>query len=98
KPIASTALVFIRKLYAIETEINEFSPELKLRERQEKSVPILEKFHDWLVLHKDQVLPKSPTGKAINYTLSICEKLVEFSRNGAVPMGRVGMWREFLAV
>ena len=86
KPIASTALVFIRKLYAIEAETKDLSPELRLKERQEKSVPILERFHDWLTLHRDEVVPKSPTGKAINYTLSIWSKLGEFSRNGSVPM------------
>ncbi|MES2875017.1 MAG: IS66 family transposase [Bacteroidota bacterium] len=86
KPLASTALIFIRKLYAIEADIKEFSPELKLATRQKKSVPILEEFHNWLVLNRDEVVPKSPTGKAINYTLSIWGKLVEFSRDGCVPI------------
>jgi transposase len=86
KPLASAALVFIRKLYAIETEIKDFSPEQKLAARQEKSVPILDKFQDWLTLHRDEVVPKSPTGKAIQYTQSIWEKLTEFTRNGSVPM------------
>jgi transposase len=86
KPLASEALAFIKKLYAIEKRIKGWSAEDILKERQKESVPILEKFLSWLEQQKDQLPPKSPTGKAISYALSNWDKLIQFSRDGRVPI------------
>lgn len=86
KPLASEALAFIKKLYAIEKRIKGWSPEDILKERQSESIPILEKFLCWLEKQRDQLPPKSPTGKAISYALSNWEKLTQFSRDGRLPI------------
>lgn len=75
-------------MYAIEVELKTMDVDQKLRIRRENSLPLLEKFYEWLVTQKDENLPNSPTGKAIKYTLSNWEKLTEFSRNGLVPLDK----------
>jgi transposase len=86
KSLAETALSFIKKLYEIERKIKDESPEVILKDRQEKSVPILEEFHNWLLATAPIVLPKSHIGKAISYTLNQWDKLTVFSKNGKVPI------------
>jgi transposase len=71
------ALGVIRQLYAVEREAAEQAGErelsrlefegLRLRLRQEKSVPLLKSFEKWLEQQAAAVLPKSPLGEAIGY-------------------------------
>ncbi|RZA27441.1 MAG: IS66 family transposase [Proteobacteria bacterium] len=84
--LAASALTYIRQLYAIEESIRELSADEILRVRQKSSLPILDKFFDWLIVQKNQVLPNSPTGKAIGYAISNWSKLIEFSLDGHVPI------------
>lgn len=86
KAIASTALGFIRQLYAIEKSIKGEDPSQILKFRTEKSVPILATFHKWLEEQATVVLPKSPTGKAISYTINQWAKLNYYASDGAVPI------------
>ena len=44
--------------------------ELIVVERQERSKPILNSFHDWLQTETPKVLPKSPVRSAMEYSLS----------------------------
>jgi transposase len=84
--LAETGLSFIKALYKIEREIKEDTPEKKLEVRKEKSVPILEEFHTWLLATASIVLPKSYIGKAVNYALNQWEKLIVFSTNGSISI------------
>ena len=86
KPLASTALGYIRELYKIERSIKDESPEKKLLARQTHSRPILDKFKEWLDEKSQTVVPKSLTGKAISYALNQWDKLIIFSANGNVPI------------
>jgi transposase len=86
KTLAETALSFIKDLYAIEREIKSEKPEKILEVRREKSIPILNKFHEWLLATSPIVLPKSHIGKAITYALNQWDKLIVFSTNGKVPI------------
>ena len=65
KIIATPALNFIKKLYAIEAKIKGRPPAEILKIRQEMSVPILDSFLNWLTDMETIVLPSSSTGKAI---------------------------------
>jgi transposase len=73
---------WIRKLYDVEDEAKEFSSAERLRLRQEKSVPLLESFHKWLLAQKPLVLPKSPIAAAINYVLNQWEALKRYTTDG----------------
>ncbi len=48
-PIAVQAVERIDVLYAIEREIRGLDPEVRLRERQARSVPLLQELHTWLM-------------------------------------------------
>ena len=53
-----------------------------LRLRQEKSVPLLTSFYQWLLAQKAEVLPKSPIAAAINYVLNQWQALQRYTSDG----------------
>jgi transposase len=79
-----TAVAWIKKLYKIEQEAKErvLSAEQLRALRQEKSKPLLESFGDWLRTEQEKVLPKSPVGQAISYTLSNWKALNRYVEDG----------------
>jgi hypothetical protein len=91
---ASTALAYYRELYiiegAIKTELAKLPKDadestraaIRLRARQERSVPVLESFEKWLEAEKPQVLPKSPMGTAIGYVQNNWEALRRYASSG----------------
>ena len=83
---ADIALGYIRKLYQIEHQAKDMSPEDRYRLRQREAVPILEEFHRWLVKRSGQVPPKSLIGKAIGYTLNQWERLTGYLKDGMLSM------------
>lgn len=78
----------IQKLYALEREIKE----KKLNEteiaalRTEKALPVIEALKKWLIAAKPGVMPKSPMGKAIDYTLTRIEALTVYTTNGRLQI------------
>jgi transposase len=76
------AKAWVRKLYDVEDEAADFTPAERLRLRQEKSVPLLKSFHQWLLAQKPLVLPKSPIAAAINYVLNQWEALNRYTTDG----------------
>jgi transposase len=76
------AKAWVRRLYDVEDEAKTLSSAERLRLRQEKSVPLLESFHQWLLVQKAQVLPKSPIAAAINYVLNQWEALTRYTTDG----------------
>ena len=86
------AKAWVRKLYDVEDEANEIiaaqklkgaaAAAVRLRLRQEKSVPLLTSLCQWLVAQKEQVLPKSPIAAAINYVLNQWEALNRYTTDG----------------
>jgi Transposase and inactivated derivatives len=70
--LAHQGLKFISLLYRIEAQAREqqlTSQEIKAW-RQKRAPPILKNFKRWLIKYEKQVLPKSPLGEAIRYTLN----------------------------
>jgi hypothetical protein len=82
--VVHQALAYIKRLYLVDDEAAEMSSESRLRHRQQKSVPILNEFREWL--GKQQALPESPFGKAIHYTLNHWESLCLFTTDGDIPL------------
>lgn len=81
---AHTAMAWIGKLYKVETSAQEqgLAADQLRALRQEQSVPLLESFHDWLEQQQSHVLPKSPMGEAIRYTLSNWDALIRYTTDG----------------
>jgi transposase len=76
------AKAWVRKLYDVEDEAKEMASAERVRLRQEKSVPLLDSFRQWLLVQHEQVLPKSPIAAAINYVLNQWEALKRYTTDG----------------
>jgi len=81
---ANLALTKIAKFYRIEKEIKDLSAAEKKTIRQEKSLPLLNDFKEWLDKSIRQVLPKSAVGKANQYSLNQWGKLSGYIKSGDI--------------
>jgi len=89
---ALAAKAWVRKLYDVEDEAkaeiarqklaSADAAALFLRLRQEQAVPLLTSLCQWLLIQKDQVLPKSPIAAAINYVLNQWQALQRYTTDG----------------
>jgi transposase len=82
--VADKAMNIIGSLYQIEKQARDenLGPDAIYLLRQEKSKPILEKFHSWLLLKSDITPPKGLLGKAIQYTLNHWDRLIRYLEDG----------------
>ncbi len=92
-PLAAEVLARIRELYAIEAEIRGHPAEHRRYVRAERSRPIVDALHAWLLEHVDRVSAVSDLAKAIRYAIRHWPGLVVFLDDGRVEMGRVEVWR-----
>lgn len=67
--IAHSALEQIARVYDIEREIKELDPDERRRIRQERSKPLLDALHQWMILNRQKVPDGSATAKALDYSL-----------------------------
>jgi len=79
---AHHVLAMIRLLYDAERDAKELDADARLTLRQERSRPLLDQLHTWLLNKRDAVLPKSPIGGAIGYALNHYEALRRYITNG----------------
>ena len=77
---ADQALSTIQQLYGLEKEarVKQWSPEMIAIMRAEKTRPIMEAFHQWLLKRSSQTPPKGLLGKAISYALNQWDRLVAY--------------------
>jgi transposase len=80
---ASHMMALWRKLYAVEkrAKTENFTPAELLSLRRSESVAVFEDIKRAVDDYKDVVLPKSPMGKAITYTLNQWDALREYTAN-----------------
>jgi transposase len=78
------ALSQIQLLYAIEHKAKEqsLSAEQLSRLRQSESLPILQSLGKWMTEEYIKVLPKSPIGKALGYSIERWQQLMIYATNG----------------
>jgi len=78
---AARMLVLWGRLYAIEKRAKDedYTDEQLLAARQAEALPIFEEIWAAITEYKDQVLPKSPMGKAIGYTMNQWEALKRYT-------------------
>jgi transposase len=93
---AETAIAWIRRLYAVETELKqrcagEWSAltldERYARvaaERQARSLPLLADFQAWLERESPQVVPKNPVREGFDYALRHWTALCRYTEHGAL--------------
>jgi len=85
--IGSLALIgrqYCDNIFKIEREIKDKPYEERYEIRNEKAVPVLDKFRGWLDSVQPYVAPKSKIGGAINYTLNQWERLKRYLLDGRI--------------
>jgi len=97
---STVMLAYIRLLYDIEREARNMGLTGEARKvlRQTKSVPILEDIKAYLEREQPAVLPKSPEGTAISYTLSNWEALIRYCDDGDLEIDNNGAERSLRGI
>ena len=100
KEQAGNALAVLRRLYEIEREAKELGLDFTARRdlRQREAKPLLEALHPWLVALKPTVLPKSPLGDAIGYTLRQWDPLTRYLEDGRLAIDNNRVERQMRTV
>lgn len=83
---ADQALNLIKKLYGVEKQLNQATPEEKQALRQLEAMPIMQPLKSWLDKTALQVSPKSAIGAALQYTLNQWGKLQIYLEHGEVAI------------
>lgn len=76
KSIGNQGLVFFKKLYEIEKEIEGKSYDQKFFVRLTKSIPVVKEFEEWIGEQTQKVNPESLAGKALKYARNEWQYLV----------------------
>jgi transposase len=97
---STVMLAYIRLLYDVEREARDqkLGGEARRALRQAKSKPILEDIHAYLEREQLQVLPKSPEGQAIAYTLSNWKALTRYCEDGDLEIDNNGAERSLRGI
>lgn len=83
---ADQALAFIQKLYHIEQQTKESSPDQRYAIRQQQAKPIIDKIEKWLQKSLPHVPPKTVLGKALQYLHNQWERLIGYLDDGTYPI------------
>ena len=93
-------LAFLRLLYEVEREARNqaLDPQERRALRQERSLPILADIEAYLRSEQIQVLPKSPIGEAISYTLNNWSALIRYCEDGELEIDNNGAERSLRGI
>ena len=85
-PIAEEGIKQIKAFYRIESQTRGLSVDQRLAIRQEKTLPRMQAFKQWLTFQRTQVSAKSPTGAALKYITKYWDGLNQFLIDGRVEI------------
>ena len=87
-------------LYAVERRIKEeqLQPDQILKLRQSESVPVLKELKEWMLIEVNKVLPRSPIGQAIAYSLARWDKLCVYTTHPRLQIDNNPVEREIRPV
>lgn len=88
KAKATQVLELMSILYKLEQDIRDegLTWEQRTQRRQQEAVPVLDKLREWMEEHIQKVLPKSPLGQAITYTLPRWKGLCAYAQHGQIEI------------
>jgi transposase len=97
---STVMLAYIRLLYDVEREARDRELDAGDRRalRQARSRPILDDIHGYLETERPKVLPKSPEGQAMAYTLSNWKALERYAEDGDLEIDNNGAERSLRGV
>ena len=84
--IAQQALTYIGQLYEVEREVKHLLPQERGCIRQDKSKPLLDALHQWLLLQRQRVTDGTATAKALDYSLKRWVALSRFAQDARLPI------------
>jgi len=84
--IAQQALTYIGQLYEVEREAKHLSVDERGRLRQDKSKPLVDALHQWMLLQRQRVTDGTATAKALDYSLKRWEALSRFVQDARLPI------------
>lgn len=80
------ALLLIAQLYRVEGAARSLTAEDRWRRRQLQSRPLLDKLQKYLLEMQTDILPKSPAGRAVRYTLKNWTALTRYAEDGELEI------------
>lgn len=83
---ADEAVSLIGKLYRIEREHKDATPQARHLARQQHSVPVLAELHAWMLQNTPLVTPKSALGTALAYMGNLWAQLTRYTQRGDLPI------------
>ena len=83
---ADVVIGLIAKLYAVEKQFKSSDAATRHHNRQEHSLPVLNKLYTQLRKYQQHVPPKTAVGKAVNYALDYWPELTRYVENGDWPI------------
>ncbi len=90
---AQEAIAIIADIYEVENLARDLPPDERLALRLERSAPQFDRLKEWLGRHSDCV-PKSPLGKAVNYTLDRWPCIIRALEDGRMPIDNNALERD----
>ena len=81
---ADVVLSLIGKLYGIEANIKTKNSDDKYQARQEKSKPLFDTIHRWVIENREKIPPKSKLGEALTYWHNQAHKLGTYLKDGRI--------------
>jgi transposase len=83
---AHQMVALIHKLYQVERAARDKTPQERKALRQQQAAPILDKIKMWLDQKAAKVLPKSPLGGAVAYTVKLWPRLTTYLEDGHIEI------------
>jgi len=83
---AHRGLTLIQKLYRVEKQARNLTPEKRFEHRQRQAKPVLDEMATWLDQSLSQVPPTSATGKALHYLNNEWDKLIRYLDDGRLEI------------
>ena len=83
---AHQMVALIHKLYQVERAARDKTPQERKALRQKQAAPMLDRIKMWLDQKAAKVLPKSPLGGAIAYTLNLWPRLTTYLEDGHIEI------------
>lgn len=84
--IAQAALDQFRLIYEVEREIRDLGADERCRIRKEKTRPLLNTLHSWMLAQRQRVPDGTATSKALDYSLRRWVALTRFVDDGMLPV------------
>jgi transposase len=85
-PLGEQALKLFGELYEVEREVATSNAEQRRQARRQRSRPVADALHKWLVLQRQKVPDGSATAKAIDYSINRWVALTRFIDDGELPI------------